>query len=264
MYEYYTQNGYLVIKIKNDLVVGEHQSLEKFIDNVFTPDLMGCIVDILETTYIDSSGISILLRIKKKFSILSKSFFILVDNKRIEKVFIVSKLDKVLNLRKTFEECVDIKKKENNDTKDSDFKMQEFKIVITSEFSYINVVQHFVYKIMKKLYDFSKTDEYDIKMALEESLTNSIEHGYKDNNIDGLIQVYILCLSDEIIIFIDDYGRGYDKNAILKKVDETKKDPFSKRGRGFMILEKITDNIHYDSVENKVSSIIIAKKLKLK
>ncbi|MFW5781807.1 MAG: ATP-binding protein [Candidatus Muiribacteriaceae bacterium] len=260
MYTYHVTDGYLYITIKTNLVIGEHDQLEFFIQENMTPDNKGVILDLLGTDYIDSSGISTILRIRKMLSDVSKDLRLLIDNERMEKVIRVSRLDKILITAKDMDTLMEDVINEEED----EFSVKEYKLVIPSEYIYIRVVQDFVLKIMQNTYNYSSTDEYDVKMSLEETLANSIEHGYKDFELDGLIQVLVLCHAEEMIVFIDDYGKGYDKDSIIEKVNTSLNDPYGNRGRGFVILHGITDEIHYDSVENKVSSVIIVKKMKIK
>ncbi|MGM0607279.1 MAG: ATP-binding protein [Candidatus Muiribacteriota bacterium] len=261
MYKFENYNGYLLMKTRTNLVIGEHENIEEEFLKNFTHDCLGLIFDISDTTYIDSSGISIILKFRKRLNLISKQLFLICENPRIEKVFKVSKIDKIINIKKNINEVFE---SGTNKKANPEFKLQEYKIVIPSEYLYINVVQEFTLKIMDKIYDFTKTDEYDIRMSLEEALANSIEHGYKDSEREGLVQVYVICLQDEIIIFIDDYGKGFDREKLIKKVDKKIDEPYALRGRGLLILEKIADEVYYDSIKNKGSSMIIAKKFNIK
>ena len=260
MCEFKRKNGYMFIKLQQDLVIGENDEFEVNVLNCLTPDIKGFIVDIDNTKYIDSSGLSILLRIRKLLFDKAKNLYIIVNNPKLIKVFKTARMDKDLIIVKNIEEIFDesfIEKDENFENPE----IMEFKVVIPADFSYIKVAQDFVMRIVKNNYDYTKTDEYDILMSLEETLSNSIEHGYVDSRKNAKIRILVLSIHSEIIIFIDDYGKGYNSEKILEKVNNSFENPYNTRGRGFLILKGITDDFHYDSMKDKVSSVIIVKKL---
>ena len=99
----------------------------------------------------------------------------------------------------------------------------------------------------------------ELKTVLSEIITNSIVHGY-DNNEDQYIDIYIKIDSDKFSCDIIDYGVGIDD---VKKAKEplysTKKDD-ERSGLGFTIMELFCDVLNVDSKVNKGTKIHFEKK----
>jgi|GEM_PF-1992130 len=260
MYDSVVLQNYLFITIKNDLVFGSNAGLESFIELRLTSDIKGVVLNLTQTKYIDSSGISHIIRLKKMIDSCMKNFFIVVDNPRIEKVLGISRIDNFIHI---FKNNQDVFEFHSSGEERSINDLFEYKIGIPGEYKYIEIVEGFLEKILDKHYDYEDNDKYDIDMYLEEAISNSIEHGYQESGSKGKICVMAVCRRTELVIFVDDYGKGFDASKIMDRVEESiTRD--SLRGRGIMILKGISDEIHIDSVENKFSSIIIVKKLNMK
>ncbi|PLX17930.1 MAG: hypothetical protein C0601_06005 [Candidatus Muiribacterium halophilum] len=190
MYDFIVLENYLFISISKDLVFGSNDSLESFIEIRLNSDIKGVVLNLTNTTYIDSSGVSHILRIKKMIDLSLKSLFIVVDNPRIEKVLKISRIDKYINIYKNNQDVFDFNK---TDDIEPGQKVYEYNMAIPGEFKYIQLVESFLKNILEKHYVFKDKDKYDINMYLEESLSNSIEHGYEESGLKGKISILVIC-----------------------------------------------------------------------
>lgn len=65
------------------------------------------LLNFLDVQFLDSSGISALIFLHRKIVKASKKLAIVYDNDVVEEVFVLTKLNKIFNLYKDFDEAVD-------------------------------------------------------------------------------------------------------------------------------------------------------------
>lgn len=85
-------------------------------------------------------------------------------------------------------------------------------------------------------------EQFQIQLAVEETLTNAIEHG---NKRDPAKNVKVEChISDEEFqIIVEDEGKGFQRESI---VDCTQDDRLElPRGRGVMLIESFMSEVDY-------------------
>lgn len=104
----------------------------------------------------------------------------------------------------------------------------------------------------------------DIKTAVSEAVTNSIIHGYGEQQ--G--QVFMKCNlrkdhNDSLLqIEIKDQGVGIDDIEKAKEPLYTTKPELERSGMGFMFMEMFMDNIHIESEKNVGTTVFMTKKIK--
>jgi len=106
----------------------------------------------------------------------------------------------------------------------------------------------------------------DIKTAISEAVTNSIEHGYDGILTDKstvIVKAYI-CQeeSDVIKIEIIDKGIGIDDIELALTPEYTSKPELEHAGMGFTIMENFMDEILIDSNKEKGTIVTLTKKIK--
>lgn len=86
----------------------------------------------------------------------------------------------------------------------------------------------------------------DIKTAVSEAVTNSIIHGYE--NQEG--NIHIICkIQGEILdIEVIDYGKGIENLEIAKQPLYTTKPELDRSGMGFTIMENFMDKFEVESI----------------
>lgn len=104
----------------------------------------------------------------------------------------------------------------------------------------------------------------DIKTAVSEAVTNSIEHGYSSE--DKLVTINIKMTSLDNMIFacieIIDNGVGIEDISLATMPAYTSKPELEHAGMGFTIMETFMDEIIIDSKVNQGTKVTMTKRLK--
>lgn len=105
----------------------------------------------------------------------------------------------------------------------------------------------------------------DIKTAVSEAVTNSIEHGYNLENIGEVEVIIKLGKLDDMTYFwvqVIDKGIGIESIELATTPTYTTKPELEHAGMGFTIMETFMDEVVIDSKLNEGTSVIMTKKLK--
>jgi stage II sporulation protein AB (anti-sigma F factor) len=107
----------------------------------------------------------------------------------------------------------------------------------------------------------------DIKTAVSEAVTNSIEHGYEEESVDNFVYInaYIYEENDYTVkIEIKDMGIGIDDIGLATTPSYTSKPELEHAGMGFTIMETFMDELYIDSTKNEGTIITMTKKIRKK
>ncbi len=138
------------------------------------------------------------------------------------------------------------------------------KIEIDSNQFNISVVRVAVATFVSTL-DISIDDLMDIKTAVSEAVTNSIEHGYENSKGKVIIEAKITeGVEDIVTIIVKDYGVGISDIELATTPTYTSKPELEHAGLGFTIMESFMDQIEIDSSVNNGTTIKLIKILKKK
>lgn len=104
----------------------------------------------------------------------------------------------------------------------------------------------------------------DIKTAVSEAVTNSIIHGYGEQQGQVFMKCNLKKESDESLLQIEikDQGVGIDDIEKAKEPLYTTKPELERSGMGFMFMEMFMDNIHIESEKNVGTTVFMTKKIK--
>ena len=105
----------------------------------------------------------------------------------------------------------------------------------------------------------------DIKTAVSEAVTNSIEHGYNLENIGEVEVIIKLGKLDDMTYFwvqVIDKGIGIESIELATTPTYTTKPELEHAGMGFTIMGTFMDEVVIDSKLNEGTSVIMTKKLK--
>lgn len=114
--------------------------------------------------------------------------------------------------------------------------------------------------------DITIDELMDVKTAVSEAVTNSIEHGYDEYN-KGNVKVEAYIIQDEydiIKIIVEDTGVGIEDIELATTPAYTSKPEMEHAGMGFTIMESFMDKILIDSVAGQGTKITLIKKIKEK
>ena len=99
----------------------------------------------------------------------------------------------------------------------------------------------------------------DIKTAVSEAVTNSIIHGYENEN--GVVKVSARIFANTVEIEIEDNGKGIDNVEMAMRPLYTSKPNLERSGMGFTIMESFMDDIKVESSLGFGTRIIMRKKI---
>ena len=102
----------------------------------------------------------------------------------------------------------------------------------------------------------------DIKMAVSEAVTNSIIHGYDE---DESKFVYLRCeLKDRTIkVVIEDRGNGIEAVKQAMQPMYTSKPEFERSGMGFSFMESFMDSLDVVSIKGEGTKVVMTKTIEL-
>ena len=127
------------------------------------------------------------------------------------------------------------------------------RLVITSDTKYLSAVRDFVSR-MVRLSKLSHDEENKIILAVDEAVTNIIEHAYEDQ-VEGAIDIEIEVDEHQFMVKILDTGKEFNPDEITDPdiMDHVKQG--KKKGLGIFLMRQIMDEVRYafkDGIKNEV------------
>lgn len=92
-----------------------------------------------------------------------------------------------------------------------------------------------------------ETKIHEAAILTNEAIINAIEHS--DSGTDEILVEYTFS-KDKLIIFVRDYGKGFEKKNVDKPDIQKKIHAENKRGWGLKLMESMSDNFIIESDEN--------------
>ncbi len=99
----------------------------------------------------------------------------------------------------------------------------------------------------------------DIKTAVSEAVTNSVVHGYGEN--DGIIFLRMHRKNNWLTFEIEDRGRGIEDIAKARQPLYTSAPGFERSGMGFTVMESFMDSLEVKSTPGEGTVVTMTKKI---
>lgn len=99
----------------------------------------------------------------------------------------------------------------------------------------------------------------DIKTAVSEAVTNSIIHGYEDE--EGIVKITAKLFGKSVEIEVSDNGKGISNIEEAKKPLYTSKPNMERSGMGFTIMESFMDYVNVESAVGLGTKVTMKKKI---
>lgn len=99
----------------------------------------------------------------------------------------------------------------------------------------------------------------DIKTAVSEAVTNSIIHGYEEE--EGYVKVIAKLFGNTVEIEISDNGKGIGNVEEARKPLYTSKPNLERSGMGFTIMESFMDEIKIESALGLGTKVTMKKRI---
>lgn len=102
----------------------------------------------------------------------------------------------------------------------------------------------------------------DIKTAVSEAVTNSIIHGYDE---DDSKFVYLRCQMDDrtVKIVVEDRGKGIEDVEQAMQPMYTSKPELERSGMGFSFMESFMDSLEVVSIKGEGTKVVMTKTIEL-
>ena len=137
---------------------------------------------------------------------------------------------------------------------------QQFQISISSDVSNLGAVAAFISNIAE-INGLDDGTVYHIQMAVDEAVTNVIEHAYQGRT-DGRIDIRCQFSGRNFIVDIDDYGKPFDAGKVpFPRI----KGPLEKRnvgGLGIFFMKKLMDRVEFSSGRGSGNHVRMVKKVR--
>ncbi|HZK18636.1 MAG TPA: anti-sigma F factor [Clostridia bacterium] len=134
---------------------------------------------------------------------------------------------------------------------DNKFKMEIYSLPENVAFARV-VVASFASQL-----EFTLSDLEELKVAVSETVANSIMHGY--NGLpDKLILIQCTLHRDRIEIIIEDEGKGIDD--VSKAMQPSHSTDPERMGLGLVFVKSFTDSLKITSAPGKGTKVMMSKK----
>ena len=133
-------------------------------------------------------------------------------------------------------------------------------IEILADVKYLATVGEFI-RNNAEIAGFSRQDADSIELALDELVSNAIDHGY-ENQSEGKVKITLGVDTDKITIILEESGRLFNP---LNVKEPNKDAPIEERkigGLGLFIVKDIMDEVYFDIIDDKIKRFTLIKKLK--
>ena len=98
----------------------------------------------------------------------------------------------------------------------------------------------------------------DVKTAVSEAVTNSIIHGY-DNDENGIVSIETIIKNKEVIITVEDNGQGIEDIEEAREPLYTSTPELERSGMGFTVMETFMNSIEVFSEFGKGTKVVMKK-----
>lgn len=130
------------------------------------------------------------------------------------------------------------------------------RLVVTNDTRYLALVRDFVARVLKYA-RVDRRDENKIILAVDEAVSNVIEHGYPSGQ-RGTIEIEVDSTDAEVRVVIHDQGRVFNPESVSEPDIYEHVKVGRKKGLGIFLMRQIMDEVCYrfrDGVKNELTLI---------
>ncbi len=134
------------------------------------------------------------------------------------------------------------------------------RLVVTNDTKQLTVVRDFISRLLHQS-ALPKEDENKIILAVDEAVTNVIEHGYDQQN-EGSIEIDIVSSPSSFKITIRDTGKVFNPTSSPSLNIQNHVKEGRKKGLGIFLMRQIMDEVQYnfrDGVQNELTMVKFIK-----
>lgn len=134
--------------------------------------------------------------------------------------------------------------------------LSTYKLSITASTENLSEVRNFVAEHAKS-HGFNKQQIADIRLSVDEAITNIIRHAYMgddSNNID----IEVSLEEDQFCIHLQDTGKTFKMNKFTEPDIERKIKEKKRGGMGLYLIHSLMDDVSY-SRSNGINEMVMCK-----
>lgn len=266
------KNDLQIIQLSGHLTSATADEFNRNIEPLFKKGKYRFIMDCSELKFISSEGIARFLDILEKTKENNGILYLTNLRENVYGVLELANIHIVFSIFDTVESAIaTLSKNENVDNNKIDGRkifdnmMERKEITIEADSSNLLKTRSFVQSIVSEL-GFSDTDVHDIIIAVDEAVSNIMEHAYKKVPYlkDKKITLKIEYNLSELTIYIQDNAPKFDPNSHeLPNIDEyikMKKDG----GLGRWLIFNTMNDVKYNYIDGVGNQLVMTKFYKQK
>lgn len=129
-------------------------------------------------------------------------------------------------------------------------------LTTAADVKYLTAVREFIFKYAKR---FCTEEDwlYDLTLAVDEAVTNIIQHGYEDTG--GLVRIEIEIIPDGLQIIIHDTAPSFDPTTYPEPDLPTDLEKRKTGGIGIYMMRKLTDKVDYCCLPDGHNELYLVK-----
>ncbi len=130
------------------------------------------------------------------------------------------------------------------------------RLVVSNDTKHLIVVREFVSRLIRQS-RLGPADENKVILAVDEAVTNIIEHGY-DEGAEGSIEIEVVAGEQQFKIVIRDTGRVFNPESVPDPDMKEHVQRGHKKGLGIFLMRQNMDEVRYtfrDGVKNELTLV---------
>ena len=130
------------------------------------------------------------------------------------------------------------------------------RLIVSNDTKFLIVVRDFVSRLIRQS-RMAKEEENKVILAVDEAVTNIIEHGY-DEGAEGSIEIEVEVGGEQFKVIIRDTGRVFNPSSIPDPDMKEHVQKGHKKGLGIFLMRQIMDEVRYkfkDGVKNELTLV---------
>lgn len=121
----------------------------------------------------------------------------------------------------------------------------------------LSAISDFVASVARSA-GFNKKVVYNLQLAVDEAVTNVIEHAYGGEGV-GDIELTIDPTELGLQIVVHDWGSSFDPSQVPEPEFDVPLEELQSRGAGIYLIRRIMDEVHYEFDPQKGNRLTMVK-----
>jgi serine/threonine-protein kinase RsbW len=136
-----------------------------------------------------------------------------------------------------------------------------FELKIDSDLKNLELVADFITKSMRESGAQNEKDIFDVQLAVDEALTNIIEHAYAGINGGKItVQCRLSESKKEFIVKLKDSGKPFDPQTVASPDTDAKLEERKVGGLGIYFMKQLMQTVKY-AINDKENELTMARLL---